>query len=371
MKFEYDNMFYKYMGIKKEDLYYEVHLSQLDEGFFYDVYFDEMLDNEKYEKITNLINNFEKNYNYNGDNYAGYIGINKEDSILHIYLDIGNVLPENQIISAQEILKILNQIEGIQKVIINDFEIDYGDEESDDFDENPIEEYLNVIHSKIEKIMYENGFIAKLNENHIEYVRVLNKQIYQVITINFWRYEIELNGCFFYVGIKIIPICTPNIEGGIIRDLIDINNIIHNSDINFNVVDYTLSNENVDKITHLITVNLLAELNLINSYKQLYRKVISKEGYIDNVYSSETLLWLFFACDENFEQYDRCVELAKSTRLSGENEAKYNSNIKNRIPFLKSIEDLFKNYKIDELNEILKQTEERNLKKLCKNVQKQ
>lgn len=34
MEYEYDSIFYQWIGIEKTELYYEVHLVQLDEGFF-------------------------------------------------------------------------------------------------------------------------------------------------------------------------------------------------------------------------------------------------------------------------------------------------------------------------------------------------
>lgn len=155
MKYEYDSMFYQWIGIEKSELYYEVHLVQLDEGFSYDVYFDNTITSQKFDKINNLVENFEKNYNYNDDDYAGFISVSKNDNIIHIYLDIGNVLPQNEKISAQGILKILNKIDGIKKVMINDFENDCDEFEinCNECNEDIIQkDFLTAFNSAIEEI---------------------------------------------------------------------------------------------------------------------------------------------------------------------------------------------------------------------------
>ena len=406
MEYEYDSMFYQWIGIEKSELYYEVHLVQLDEGFSYDVYFDNEITTQKLDEINNLVENFEKNYNYNGDDYAGFISVSKDDNIIHIYLDIGNVLPENEKISAQEILKILNDVDGIEKVMINDFENGY-DEPKINFDESneeTIKNFLASFNSALEENMKASNFITKFNDNSIEYIRVLNKQIYQVIEVSCWDEPIPQNEFYFSVGIKIMPICAPNLYKGMLKEAIDVKSVIENRSVNFNVVNMRCEQENVNMIINQIVENVIPELNAIESYKNLYKKIINGCGYLEDVYTNETKLWLSFICDEDYYQYDRCIELAKSYRASEEwkltslienreellekytkREKNYSSDnnpyesmctdIKNEIlklkhtleceiPYLKSIEGLFENYKTDELNNIVKQTEEKNLKEL-------
>lgn len=406
MEYEYESMFYQWIGIEKSELYYEVHLVQLDEGFSYDVYFDNEITTQKLDEINNLVENFEKNYNYNGDDYAGFISVSKDDNIIHIYIDIGNVLPENEKISAQGILKILNDVDGIEKVMINDFENGY-DELKINFDESnegTIKNFLASFNSALEENMKASNFITKFNDNSIEYIRVLNKQIYQVIEVSCWDEPIPQNEFYFSVGIKIMPICAPNLYKGMLKEAIDVKSVIENRSVNFNVVNMRCEQENVNMIINQIVENVIPELNSIESYKDLYKKIINGCGYLEEVYTNETKLWLFFICNEDYEQYDRCIELAKSYRASEEwkltslienmeellekyakRENNYSSDnnpydsmctdIKNEIlelkqileceiPHLKSIEELFENYKIDELNRIVKQTEEKNLKEL-------
>lgn len=406
MEYEYDSIFYQWIGIEKTELYYEVHLVQLDEGFFYDVYFDNEITSQKLDEINNLVENFKKNYNYNGDDYAGFISVSKDDDIIHIYLDIGNVLPENEKISAQGVLKLLNDVDGIKKVMINDFEKDYDETEinSDERNEEIMKNFLISFDSAIEENMKANYFLTKFKYNSIEYIRVLNKQIYQVIKVSCWDEPIPQNEFYFSVGIKIMPICAPNLYKGMLKEAIDVKSVIENRSVNFNVVNMRCEQENVNMIINQIVENVIPELNSIESYKDLYKKIINGCGYLEDVYTNETKLWLFFICDEDYEQYDRCIELAKSYRASEEwkltslienreellekytkREKNYSSDnnpydsmctdIKNEIlelkhileceiPHLKSIEELFENYKTDELNIIVKQTEEKNLKEL-------
>lgn len=61
MEYKYDSMFYEWIEIEKNELYYEVHLVELDEGFSYDVYFDNEITTQKLDEINNLIDNFTKN----------------------------------------------------------------------------------------------------------------------------------------------------------------------------------------------------------------------------------------------------------------------------------------------------------------------
>lgn len=207
--------------------------------------------------------------------------------------------------------------------------------------------------------MKASNFFTKFNNDNIEYIRVLNKQIYQVIEVSCWNQEIPQNEFYFSVGIKIMPICAPNLYKGMLKEAIDINNIIENRIVNYNVLNMRCEQDNVDVIINQIKEKIIPELNSIETYKKLYKKITNGCGYLEDVYTSETKLWLYFICDEYYEQYDTCINLAKTYRISEEKQT-----LEHKIPDLKCIEELFGNYKIDELNRIVKQTEEKNLKEL-------
>lgn len=118
MEYEFDRM----IGLEKLGLYYEVHLVNLDgECFIYNIYLDNEINDEKLEEIKKSVEDFSENFNYNGDSYPGYIDISIKDNNIVIFLDVGNVLPQNQNISIKEILKAINKVKGIKKVMINEF----------------------------------------------------------------------------------------------------------------------------------------------------------------------------------------------------------------------------------------------------------
>ena len=117
MVYKYDYM----LGLDNLDLYYEVHLVNLDgECFIYSIYLNDEITNEKIEEIKKSVEDFSNNFNYNGDTYPGYIDIKQKEDIVTIFLDLGGVLPQNENISIQGILNTLNNVEGIKKVMINE-----------------------------------------------------------------------------------------------------------------------------------------------------------------------------------------------------------------------------------------------------------
>lgn len=109
-------------GLDRLDLYYPAHLLALDgECFLYDVYFQESPDEKKFQEVDAAITRFSEQFSHNGDTYAGYIDVSLEDGRICIFLDLGNVYPDNEMIVVLGILETLNGVSGIEKVLINDF----------------------------------------------------------------------------------------------------------------------------------------------------------------------------------------------------------------------------------------------------------
>ena len=109
------------IGLDKLELYYEAHMVGIDgECFNYNIYFKDMLNDEKVEEIKDVIEKFKNQYNDNDDSYIGYIDVSKDGNRVNIYLDLGNVSPNYENISIQGILKAINNVEGIKQVLINE-----------------------------------------------------------------------------------------------------------------------------------------------------------------------------------------------------------------------------------------------------------
>lgn len=107
--------------INKLNLYYEAHLVGVDgENFSYNIYFDDDVTDEKLEEIKIAIESFKMEYE-NKDIYLGYTDISKfSNNIINIYLDLGGVEANYENILIQGILRELNNVKGIKKVLINE-----------------------------------------------------------------------------------------------------------------------------------------------------------------------------------------------------------------------------------------------------------
>ena len=117
MDYELDSM----IGLEKLNLYYEAHLVNLDgECFIFDIYFKNGVNNKKLKQIEKSIKDFSESFDYNGDTYPGYINVSTNEGVVSIFLDLGNVLPQNEIISIQGVLKSINNVKEIEKVMINE-----------------------------------------------------------------------------------------------------------------------------------------------------------------------------------------------------------------------------------------------------------
>lgn len=108
------------LGLTNLDLSYAAHVDGFDgECFDYSVYFtDDTADTAKEDAVRNAVQSFD--FNVTGDDYIGYISISSDNNKVLIYLDLGNVQPQNENKIIQGILLALNSVQGIKKVIINE-----------------------------------------------------------------------------------------------------------------------------------------------------------------------------------------------------------------------------------------------------------
>ncbi len=108
------------MNFEKLGLYYEASIAGFDgECFDYSVYFADALTDEKFEAVKQAIIAFQSPYEEK-DIYLGYITVEKKEEKVWIYLDLGNVKPENENTAIEGILKALNNVSGIKSVILNE-----------------------------------------------------------------------------------------------------------------------------------------------------------------------------------------------------------------------------------------------------------
>lgn len=113
---EFDSM----MGFDKLGLYFEAHVAGFDgECFDYSIYLEDECSDEKFQEINKAINEFIAPYD-DEEIYPGYIDVSKDDDKINIYLDTGNVEPENIDTVVTGILKALNHVTGIKRVIVNE-----------------------------------------------------------------------------------------------------------------------------------------------------------------------------------------------------------------------------------------------------------
>lgn len=89
------------------------------ECFYYSVYLEDELTDEKFEEIDKTIGEFIESYNAQ-EIYLGYLDVTNAGDKVSIYLDLGNVNPDNENAAIQGILKALNKVTGIKSVIVNE-----------------------------------------------------------------------------------------------------------------------------------------------------------------------------------------------------------------------------------------------------------
>lgn len=109
------------IGLDKLELNYTAHMVGCDgECFNYSVYFKRGAGEKELEAVQSLV----ENYDF-GIEYEGYIDVQLEDDLVTIFLDLGNVDPEECDLMIQGILLALNgikdlKVKQIQKVLINE-----------------------------------------------------------------------------------------------------------------------------------------------------------------------------------------------------------------------------------------------------------
>lgn len=98
--------------------YYEIHAVGLDgECFTYSVYFTDGFSEERLNEVKNAVGGFTDQYQ-NEDDYPGYISVSEENGKALIYLDLGGV--EDCDRSIYGIIRALNNVKGIERVILNE-----------------------------------------------------------------------------------------------------------------------------------------------------------------------------------------------------------------------------------------------------------
>ncbi|MDE6426982.1 MAG: hypothetical protein K2K89_12745 [Ruminococcus sp.] len=110
----------EFLGLTQLDLNYTAHSEGIEgECFDYTVYFtDDTADKNKVDTVRNAIQDFD--FKLTDDDYTGYLNVSSENDKILIYLDLGNVKPNNENKIIQGILLALNSVQGIRKVIINE-----------------------------------------------------------------------------------------------------------------------------------------------------------------------------------------------------------------------------------------------------------
>lgn len=115
MEYEFDSI----VGLDKLELNYEAHVVGFEgETFSFNIYFEDILTDEKFEETDEAIGEFFTSYD--DEVYLGYVDVSREDDKVYIYLDTGNVEPENSNLAIEGILKALNNVPGIKSVLINE-----------------------------------------------------------------------------------------------------------------------------------------------------------------------------------------------------------------------------------------------------------
>ena len=118
--YEYDDESWdQILGIDKLSLNFPAHVDGFEgECFDYSVYFTETPGNEQVELIQNAIHDYD--FKLTGDDYIGYVSVECKAGIVTIYLDLGNTVPENENKIIHGILLAMNDVPGIEKVILNE-----------------------------------------------------------------------------------------------------------------------------------------------------------------------------------------------------------------------------------------------------------
>ena len=108
------------LGITDLDLCYTAHAEGFEgECFHYNIYFNNgVADKNRKKTVSDAINGYD--YGLIGDDYAGYMSVSADSEKVSVYLDLGNVQPQNSDKAIHGILLALNQVSDIDRVIINE-----------------------------------------------------------------------------------------------------------------------------------------------------------------------------------------------------------------------------------------------------------
>ena len=108
------------LGLTTLPLSYPAHAEGLDgECFYYSVYFtDGTADEAKADAVCKAVEAYD--FNTADDGYAGYLDISATDGKVFIYLDLGNVEPQDTNNVIHGILLALNNVDGIKNVVVNE-----------------------------------------------------------------------------------------------------------------------------------------------------------------------------------------------------------------------------------------------------------
>ena len=114
--FEWD----KALGIDRLTLNFPAHAEGMEgECFLYSVYFAGGTAGQKEaDAVLEAIRQYD--FQLVGDDYIGYTSVTPKDGKISIYLDLGNTEPQNGDKIIHGILLALNNIQGIEKVIVNE-----------------------------------------------------------------------------------------------------------------------------------------------------------------------------------------------------------------------------------------------------------
>ena len=123
-KMKFDEELDGSIGLDSLDLNYTAHVADLDgECFTFSVHFQRGAGQEELEAVRSLLENYD--FGAGEDDYAGYIDTELEDDRVTIFLDLGNVEPEDCDPVIQGILLALNglkdlKVKQIEMVLINE-----------------------------------------------------------------------------------------------------------------------------------------------------------------------------------------------------------------------------------------------------------
>lgn len=109
------------MDFDELGLYFPAKMAGLDgECFHYSVYYQIKLTDAVFAETRKAITDYFAPFYENDDTYPGDIDIINEEDMVQIELDLGNVAPRQENKSVEGILMALNEVPGIERVVVNE-----------------------------------------------------------------------------------------------------------------------------------------------------------------------------------------------------------------------------------------------------------